>query len=276
MWRGHGGHHTHTNIADADPALNVPIIRWRKEQKGGPMGEDTLLSGLNRAYVIAGGVLVSPFAGFFSGFGYQPLFPWYAEIKDERLVSKWTIIAMVSRLVLMISYLGPFAAIVAPWIGMVVSSYTASVNHFDQPVVLPSEVHQRKWTFTRIQLEGEHAFQEPEFPGVGILPEFTLGISSDHQHHHFMPNVHHYNLPEASLKVDNFLQDFGLVLKQRTLAEASIDSYSTYSNMPMKGGVADTKKGGSGYGLLSGDDEMLERMRSNENDDFLRHISLKA
>ena len=203
------------------------------------MGEDTLLSGLNRAYVIAGGVLVSPFAGFFSGFGYQPLFPWYAEIKDERLVSKWTIIAMVSRLVFMISYLGPFAAIVAPWIGMVVSSYTASVNHFDQPVVLPSEVHQRKWTFTRIQLEGEHAFQEPEFPGVGILPEFTLGISSDHQHHHFMPNVHHYNLPEASLKVDNFLQDFGLVLKQRTLAEASIDSYSTYSNMPMKGGVAD-------------------------------------
>lgn len=179
---------------------------------------------------------------------------------------------MVSRLVFLIYYVGPLAAIVAPWIGMVVSSYTASVNHFDQPVVLPSEVHQRKWTFTRIQLEGEHAFQEPEFPGVGILPKFTLGISSDHQHHHFMPNVHHYKLPEASPKVDNFLQVFGIVIKHRTLAEATIDSYSTYFNMSKKGGVADTKKGGTGYGLLSGDDESFERMRSNDTDDFLRHI----
>jgi cytochrome b involved in lipid metabolism len=277
VWREHGGHHAHTNIADADPALNVPIIRWRKEQKSKPLGEDNpLLFRLNRSCVIAGGVLISPIAAWFSGFGYQPIFPWYANIKDDRMVTKWTMIAMVVRLIFMTYLVGPLAAIIAPWAGMVVSSFTASINHFDQPVVMPSEVRQRQWTFTRIQLEGEYGFEEPEFPLAGIIPEFTMGISSEHHYHHFIPNVHHYTLTKAASKVDSFLRRFHLEIKQRTMGEATCASYSTYYKMPNPSSTnkmidTSTSEGGSGYGLLSGNDEMFEKLRSKKTD-FLRDI----
>ena len=235
VYREHGGHHAHTNIVDADPALNIPVIRWRSEQVLNPMLEDhPFFSQLNRAILFALFILISPYAAFFAGFGYQPLFPWFAQVKNDPMITKWTIVGLISRMICMVCLVGPFAAFVAPFLGMaLIGGTTSTANHFDQPVALLQEVIEGKWTFARMILEGEHAFEEPDLGSFGKCPEWTTGIVSEHIYHHFLPSLPRSYLPKSHDKVDTILARFGIRIHQRSITEAVHDSFSVFSKMPL-------------------------------------------